>query len=53
MLTNKLEILAELLAATVHLHPHYGNDLQTLIANELEELPDDEADRFPLVSNLS
>jgi hypothetical protein len=33
-------ILANLLAATIHLNVHCDEDLQDLIVNELEELPD-------------
>lgn len=36
---QQAEILAELLAATVHLHTHCDEDFQTLIANEMENLP--------------
>ncbi|MBH8562159.1 hypothetical protein I8748_08220 [Nostoc sp. CENA67] len=39
---QQAEILVELLAAVVHLHTHCDEDFQTLIANELEKLPDDE-----------
>ncbi len=35
------EILAELLAAAVHLHNHCDEDFQTLIIEEMENLPDD------------
>jgi hypothetical protein len=35
---QQLEILAELLAA-VHLHSHCDEDFQTLIADEMENLP--------------
>lgn len=40
-LSNKqtVEILAELLASTIHLHSHCDQDFQDLIANELEFLP--------------
>ncbi|MBD2604716.1 hypothetical protein H6G81_09275 [Scytonema hofmannii FACHB-248] len=38
---QKVEILAELLAAAVHLHTHCDEDFQTLIANEMENLPDE------------
>lgn len=38
---QQAEILAELLAAAVHLHTHCDEDFQTLIANEMENLPDD------------
>lgn len=41
---QQAEILAELLAAAVHLHTHCGEDFQTLIADEMEKLPDDEDD---------
>ena len=40
--SEKGEILAELLAAIIHLQTHCGEDLQTLIAEELEQLPDSE-----------
>ncbi|MEH2131055.1 MAG: hypothetical protein V7K86_10430 [Nostoc sp.] len=33
---------AELLAAAVHLHNHCDEDFQTLISEEMENLPDDE-----------
>jgi hypothetical protein len=36
---QQAEILAELLAAAVHLHTHCDEDFQTLIANEIENLP--------------
>ena len=36
---QQLEILAELLAAAVHLQTHCDDDFQTLIANEMENLP--------------
>jgi len=36
---QQLEILAVLLAAAVHLHTHCDEDFQTLIANEMENLP--------------
>jgi hypothetical protein len=36
---QKVEILAELLASTIHLHSHCDQDFQDLIANELEFLP--------------
>ncbi|MBH8573494.1 hypothetical protein I8752_10790 [Nostocaceae cyanobacterium CENA369] len=39
---QQAEILAELLAAAVHLHTHCDEDFQMLIADELEKLPDDE-----------
>lgn len=37
---QQADILAELLAAAVHLHTHCDEDFQTLIANEIENLPD-------------
>ncbi|VXD24025.1 conserved hypothetical protein [Planktothrix serta PCC 8927] len=40
--SEKGESLAELLAAMIHLQTHCGDDLQTLIAEELEQLPDTE-----------
>ncbi len=36
------EILAELLAATIHLNTHCGDDFQARIASEMENLPDDD-----------
>ena len=39
---QQAEILAELLAATIHLNAHCGEDFQTLIAEEMENLPDDD-----------
>ncbi|MEA5601945.1 hypothetical protein [Nostoc sp. UHCC 0252] len=39
---QQAEILAELLAATVHLHNHCDEDFQTLIIEEMENLPSDE-----------
>ncbi|MEH2433376.1 MAG: hypothetical protein V7K25_03840 [Nostoc sp.] len=36
------EILAELLAAAVHLHNHCDEDFQALIIEEIENLPDDQ-----------
>jgi hypothetical protein len=42
--SQQATILAELLASTIHLNVHCDEDLQDLIANELEALPDtDEA----------
>ena len=38
---QKAEILAEFLASTIHLHSHCDENLQNLIAEELEKLPDD------------
>lgn len=38
---QQAEILAELLAASVHLHTHCDEDFQVLIADEIEKLPDD------------
>ncbi|QSJ14506.1 hypothetical protein JYQ62_21610 [Nostoc sp. UHCC 0702] len=39
---QQAEILVELLAAAVHLHTHCDEDFQTLIADELEKLPDND-----------
>jgi len=36
------EILAELLAAAIHLNAHCGDDFQARIASEMENLPDDD-----------
>jgi hypothetical protein len=38
----KAQILAELLASTIHLQVHCGKDFQDLIAEEVESLPDDD-----------
>ncbi|WP_019500447.1 hypothetical protein [Pseudanabaena sp. PCC 6802] len=35
------DVLAELTASVIHLQAHCGDDLQDLIANELESLPDE------------
>lgn len=40
--TQQAEILAELLAVAIHLNTHCGDDFQTLIAEEMEKLPDDD-----------
>ncbi|WP_373530763.1 hypothetical protein [Nostoc sp.] len=40
--TQQAEILAELLAAAVHLHNHCDEDFQILIAEEIENLPDED-----------
>ena len=39
---QQAEILAELLAAAVHLHNHCDEDFQMLITEEMENLPDDQ-----------
>ena len=39
---QQAEILADLLSATIHLHVHCGEEFQTLIAQEMETLPDDD-----------
>ncbi len=39
---QQADILAELLAAAIHLNVHCGEDFQTLIAQEMETLPDDD-----------
>lgn len=39
---QQAEILAELLAASIHLSAHCGEDFQTLIAQEMEKLPDED-----------
>ncbi|NES22515.1 MAG: hypothetical protein F6K41_27250 [Symploca sp. SIO3E6] len=39
---QQAEILAELLAATIHLNVHCDEEFQTLIAQEMETLPDDD-----------
>lgn len=41
---QKAEVFAELLVATTHLNSHCGEDFQTLIAEEMETLPDDDED---------
>ncbi|MBE9143232.1 hypothetical protein [Planktothrix mougeotii] len=40
--SEKGNSLAELLASMIHLQTHCGEDLQTLITEELEQLPDTE-----------
>ena len=37
-------LLADLLAATIHLNVHYKEDLQDLIGDELEALPETDED---------
>ena len=37
---QKVEILAELLASTIHLNTHCDENFQDLISQELEALPD-------------
>ncbi len=39
---QQAEILAELLAAAIHLNVHCGEKFQKLIAQEMEKLPDDD-----------
>ena len=39
---QQAEILAELLVSAIHLNIHCGADFQTLIAEEMEKLPDDD-----------
>lgn len=39
---QQAEILAELLAAAVHLHAHCDQNFQMLIADEIEKLPDED-----------
>ncbi len=39
---QQAEILADFLAAAIHLNVHCGEDFQTLIAQEMETLPDDD-----------
>ncbi len=41
--TQQAEILAELLAAAIHFQTHCGEDFQALIAEEMEKLPDHNA----------
>ncbi len=40
--TQQAEILAELLTATIHLHVHCSEEFQSLIAREMEKLPDED-----------
>ncbi|NJL10388.1 MAG: hypothetical protein HC908_10070 [Calothrix sp. SM1_7_51] len=42
--SQQANILADLLASTIHLQAHCGEDFQTLIAEELETLPDSDED---------
>lgn len=37
---QKVTILAELLASTIHLHSHCDEEFQDMISEELESLPD-------------
>ena len=39
---QKAEILAELMSAAIHLNVHCGEDFQTLVAEEMENLSDDD-----------
>lgn len=39
---QQAEILAELLTAAIHLNVHCGEDFQSLIAQEMETLPDED-----------
>ena len=39
--TQQADVLADLLAATIHLQVHCGEDFQALIAEEMEKLPDE------------
>jgi len=39
---EKADILADLLAASIHLHSHCDDDFQALIAEEMETLPDED-----------
>lgn len=41
---QQADILAELLAATIHLSVHCGEDFQNLLSQEMEALPDDDID---------
>jgi hypothetical protein len=40
--TQQAEILAELLAAAIHLHVHCNEEFQTLVATEMEQLSDED-----------
>ncbi|MEG4808381.1 hypothetical protein QUA82_11730 [Microcoleus sp. F8-D3] len=39
---QKAEILAELLSAAIHLNVHCGDDFQTLVAEEMTKLSDED-----------
>ncbi|NEP40934.1 MAG: hypothetical protein F6K35_17560 [Okeania sp. SIO2H7] len=39
---KKVDVLADLLAASIHLHSHCDDDFQDLIAEEMENLPDED-----------
>jgi hypothetical protein len=39
---QKAEIIAEFLSAAIHLNVHCGEDFQTLIAEEMTKLSDDD-----------
>ncbi|MEH2236058.1 hypothetical protein [Nostoc sp.] len=43
---QQAEILTELLAATIHLNVHCGEEFQTLIAQEMETLPDNDEQEY-------
>ena len=43
---QKAEILAELMSAAIHLNVHCGEDFQTLIAEEMENLSDEDEEDF-------
>ena len=43
---QKAEILAELMSAAIHLNVHCGEDFQTLVAEEMENLSDEDEEDF-------
>lgn len=43
---QKAEILAEFMSAAIHLNVHCGENFQTLIAEEMENLSDDDEEDF-------
>jgi len=45
--TQQANILADLLASSIHLQTHCGDSFQDLIAEELEALPDTDEDEQP------
>ncbi|PSN18167.1 hypothetical protein C7271_13995 [filamentous cyanobacterium CCP5] len=48
--SQKADILAELIAATIHLHTHCDEDFQNSLANELERLSDDDREGRVILS---
>ncbi|TAG98413.1 MAG: hypothetical protein EAZ09_03385 [Oscillatoriales cyanobacterium] len=49
---QKAEILAELMSAAIHLNVHCGEDFQTLVAEEMENLSDDDEEDFEQINRV-